>query len=124
MNVSQVQCEYTKVNSIPACVHSMDSTEANNEVQIPFKVSSFRSSNWRWFTLTIISWVTIGIFFNYDMPNALSDLIREKITHEVDSDNQVKYNQLYSAYSYPNIIMPIIWGVIVDKVGLYVGLII
>ena len=88
------------------------------------KPLSFRDSNWRWLTLTVVSLVTIGIFYNYDMPNSLSDLIKEKITHEADSDNEVKYNQLYSAYSYPNIVMPMIWGIIVDKIGLYFGLVI
>lgn len=50
------------------------------------------------------------------MPNALSIKLKQKITH--DEDNEVRYNQLYSVYAYPNIIMSLLGGVLVDKFGL------
>ena len=57
------------------------------------------------------------------MPNALSDKIKEKITYEVDSENEIKYNQLYAVYSYPNMILPLVGGFLVDRVGLYFSMI-
>ena len=56
------------------------------------------------------------------MPNTLSDLIKKYITHETESE--VKYNQLYSMYSYPNIILPLFGGMLIDKIGINISLII
>ena len=85
-------------------------------------IKSFRATKWRWFVLFIGWIILIGSYFWYDLPNSLSDLIEKYITHETDSE--VKYNQLYSIYSYPNIILPLFGGVLVDKVGIRISLII
>lgn len=39
------------------------------------------------------------------------------MTHDVGT-NTIRYNQLYSIYSYPNVILPLIGGVLIDKIGL------
>ena len=94
-------------------------TSLNEEDEEPIK--SFRATKWRWVVL-IIGWVLlIGSYFCYDMPNSLSDLIEKYITHETDSE--VKYNQLYSIYSYPNIILPLFGGMLIDKIGIRFSLI-
>ena len=36
----------------------------------------------------------------------------------------VKYGMFYSFYSYPNIILPLIGGVMLDKIGVRLGLIV
>lgn len=51
------------------------------------------------------------------MPNALGKKLKQKVTH--DDENEVRYNLLYSVYSYPSIIVPLIGGILVDKLGLY-----
>jgi hypothetical protein len=53
-------------------------------------------------------------YFCYDNPNSLSDKISASMTFGSDS----KYNMLYSVYSYPNILLPIFGGLLVDKMGL------
>lgn len=40
------------------------------------------------------------------------------MTHEAGTDSDFKYNQLYSVYSYPNVILPLMGGVLIDKIGL------
>ena len=35
----------------------------------------------------------------------------------------VKYNQLYSVYSYPNMIMPLVGGMLIDKIGIHLSMI-
>lgn len=63
-----------------------------------------------------------GGSYSYDMPNALSTKIKEKITH--DGSNEVRYNMLYSVYSYPNIVLPLLGGILIDRLGLNVGMVV
>lgn len=58
-----------------------------------------------------------GWCFVYDYPNNLSSILKTYVTHDSDT-NDVRYNMLYSVYSYPNIILPLVGGILVDKVGL------
>ena len=94
-------------------------TSLNDEEE--YHIKSFRATRWRWFVL-FIGWILLtGSYFWYDLPNTLSDLIEKYITHETDSE--VKYNQLYSIYSYPNIILPLFGGMLIDKFGIRFSLI-
>lgn len=63
-----------------------------------------------------------GDCYSYDIPNSLSEKLKELVTH--DGKNEVKYNQLYSVYAYPNIILPLLGGILIDKLGLNVGIIV
>mmetsp|Transcript_21800 Transcript_21800/g.25077 ORF Transcript_21800/g.25077 Transcript_21800/m.25077 type:complete len:98 (+) Transcript_21800:272-565(+) len=49
-----------------------------------------------------------------DQPNALSAYISESMT----GASSLKYNMLYSMYSYPNIILPFFSGIFIDRLGL------
>ena len=53
-------------------------------------------------------------YFCFDNPNSLS----ERISQEMTKGNDFKYNLLYSVYSYPNVILPLFGGLMVDKLGL------
>ena len=81
--------------------------------------TSFRSTNWRWLALMFASFISFGSYYWYDYPNALSDALKNKITHEAEAESGSRYIQLYSAYSYPNIIIPLIGGVLIDQIGVY-----
>lgn len=59
----------------------------------------------------------MGNYFCTDFPAVLKDQILEQF--DVDS---LKYNLLYTVYSGPNIILPLIGGVLVDKIGLRKGI--
>ena len=85
---------------------------------------SVRDTRWRWLALALISFMTFGSYFCSDSPNSLSDLIYRKVTHESDSEHTFKYNQLYSIIYYPNIVLPLIGGILIDRIGLYVTIVI
>lgn len=44
------------------------------------------------------------------------------VTH--DGSNSVRYNMLYSVYSYPNTFMPLIAGVMIDRVGINTSIVV
>jgi len=44
--------------------------------------------------------------------------LSEKIAQVMTNNNEFKYNLLYSVYSYPNIILPLFGGLMIDKLGL------
>ena len=77
------------------------------------------SSRLRWLVLILSSLFSFSVFFWYDSPNSLSNLLKIKIVHDKESENGIKYNMLYSVYSYPNIILPIVGGFIIDKFGIH-----
>lgn len=74
---------------------------------------SFRKTRWRWVALFFACFFLLGSYFCYDNPNALSNQLKKYVT-----TNEIKYNQLYSVYSYPNVILPLLGGVLIDKIGL------
>ena len=78
---------------------------------------SFRKTRWRWVALFFGCFFLLGSYFWYDNPNALSDKLKELVTHE-KGDSDFRYNQLYSVYSYPNVILPLFGGVLIDRIGL------
>ena len=84
---------------------------ANNE---PY---SLRKTKWRWVALVFAWFFLLGSYFWYDNPNSLSDKLKLLVTHDKDN-NEIKYNQLYSVYSYPNVILPLFGGILIDKIGL------
>ena len=90
----------------------------------PNVVKSIRDTRWRWFALALISFMTFGSYFFSDSLNSLSDLIYRKVTHEADAKHKFKYNQLYSIIYYPNIVLPLIGGILIDRIGLYVTIVI
>ena len=76
-------------------------------------------AKWRWVVLILTSLFSFSCYFWYDNPNSLSDLLKDKVIHDEESSNDIKYNMLYSVYAYPNIILPLIGGFIIDKFGIH-----
>lgn len=76
-------------------------------------ITPFRSNN-RFYVLFLCSFLMFGGYFWMDQPNALSKYINDDLTNH----SSIKYNLLYSFYSYPNIILPFFSGVFIDKLGL------
>ena len=67
--------------------------------------------------LLVFSWKVRNLYISYfcfDNPNSMSEEISKKMTMGSES----KYNLLYSVYSYPNIILPLFGGLLIDKMGL------
>ena len=58
-----------------------------------------------------------GSYFCYDIPNVLSNVIFEHLTHERESS--VLFNYLYAIISLPNIFLAFCAGFIINKFGLH-----
>lgn len=54
----------------------------------------------------------LGSYYCYDIPSALND----QITHDLDMSD-THFNLLYSVYSFPNVILPLFGGAMVDYFG-------
>ena len=67
--------------------------------------------------LTFAVLMNFGSFFIYDDPSALQTLlqnVRFKKTLEI---NSFEYNFFYTFYNFPNIILPMLGGLLIDRIG-------
>lgn len=83
--------------------------------------NAFRESKWKWVALFLGCFIMFGHSYSYDMPNSAYSKLKEKVTH--DGNSEVNYNLLYSVLSYPNVVLPLLGGILVDKLGLNLGII-
>lgn len=67
---------------------------------------------WRWAVLVAISVAMFGNYYTYDAIAPVADLLQRQL-HFTD----VQIGTLNAIYSFPNIVMVLIGGVIVDRVG-------
>ncbi|GAQ86326.1 major facilitator superfamily protein [Klebsormidium nitens] len=72
----------------------------------------------RWVVLVLTAVILAGSYFNYDGPAALKAPLQETL-HLSDT----QYNLLYSVYSFPNIVLPLFGGLLVDRCGTKASLI-
>lgn len=70
----------------------------------------------RWLGLFLACMSQFGSYYCYDNPQALQVGFQEKI-----GLSDLEYNALYSIYSFPNIILPLVGGLIIDKMGVRIG---
>jgi len=70
------------------------------------------SALFRWMVLLFISFAMFGNYYIYDSISPLADLLSKQL-HFSDSD----IGLLNAIYSFPNIIMVLIGGIIIDKIG-------
>ncbi len=70
------------------------------------------SALFRWIVLLFISLAMFGNYYIYDSISPLADLLSKQL-HFSDSD----IGLLNAIYSFPNIIMVLIGGIIIDKIG-------
>jgi len=66
----------------------------------------------RWFALILISLAMFGNYYIYDSISPLADLLKEQLGF---SDSNI--GLLNAIYSFPNIIMVLIGGLIIDRIG-------
>eukprot|EP00941_MAST-03F_sp_MAST-3F-sp1_P004941 g4941.t1 len=80
------------------------------------------SSNLRWLILALVALSMFAHWYCYDIPTAVSTFFMS----DADGDPGLSASQfvsLYSAYSYPNLIVPLFGGLLVDRIGLKTTLI-
>lgn len=68
----------------------------------------------RWLALFLSCLLLFGNYYAYDNPAALSIPLREYLQRPVDV-YQYELNLLYSVYSVPNMILPLIGGQLLDR---------
>ena len=66
----------------------------------------------RWFILLLISLAMFGNYYIYDSISPLADVLKQQLGF---SDSNI--GLLNAIYSFPNIIMVLIGGIIIDKIG-------
>jgi MFS family permease len=72
-----------------------------------------------WVALALACFLLFGDAYAFDNPMALQSTIQE----EMDLSN-LQFNMLYSIYSLPNIILPFFGGILIDKIGVRVSILI
>ncbi|EAR94487.1 MFS transporter (macronuclear) [Tetrahymena thermophila SB210] len=80
------------------------------------KPMSIRQTWVRWLALSLACLIMIGSYMCYDFPQTLQSQLQKANNY---SDTQV--NLLYSVYSFPNIILPLIGGYLIDFIGIRKG---
>ena len=66
----------------------------------------------RWIVLVVISIAMFGNYYVYDAISPIADLLRDQLGY---SDSQI--GTLNAIYSFPNIIMVLVGGIIIDRIG-------
>src|ERR1035441_4967660 len=70
------------------------------------------SAIYRWLVLILISLAMFGNYYIYDSISPLADLLTKQLKF---SDSEI--GLLNAIYSFPNIIMVLVGGLIIDKIG-------
>ncbi|MBT8461591.1 MAG: MFS transporter, partial [Gemmatimonadetes bacterium] len=70
----------------------------------------------RWVVLVVISLAMFGNYYVYDAISPLADLLRDQLGF---SDSRI--GTLNAIYSFPNIIMVLVGGIIIDRIGVKKG---
>jgi MFS family permease len=70
----------------------------------------------RWAVLVVISLAMFGNYYVYDAISPLADLLRDQLGF---SDSRI--GTLNAIYSFPNIIMVLVGGIIIDRIGVKKG---
>mmetsp|Transcript_59956 Transcript_59956/g.98969 ORF Transcript_59956/g.98969 Transcript_59956/m.98969 type:complete len:550 (+) Transcript_59956:21-1670(+) len=83
------------------------------------KVYKRSKSCFRWLVLCLSCWAMFGSYYCYDNPTALATQMQS--TYDL---TDIQYNLLYSVYSFPNIVLPLFGGALVDKIGAEISLLI
>jgi len=66
----------------------------------------------RWIVLVVISLAMFGNYYAYDAISPVADLLRDQLSF---SDRQI--GLLNAIYSFPNILMVLVGGIIIDRIG-------
>ena len=81
---------------------------------------SFRLTKYRYLFLILANLLRFGRNYAYDNPQALQNVLTDPKGNFALSN--FNYNLLYGVYSFPNIILPFMAGLIIDKLGSRLGI--
>ena len=83
------------------------------------KKKLIRETALRWFMLAFGCLFLMGSYFCYDNPAPLKNTLEAP---PYDFSN-AQFNALYSIYSLPNTVLPLLGGIMLDRIGIRVGLV-
>lgn len=79
------------------------------------------SHEWKWYILFLTCFITLGGYYSFDFPSALhGQLHRHFSSHDssmTDKEFEYQFGLAYSVYSLPNIVLPWLGGVAIDRIG-------
>lgn len=70
----------------------------------------------QWIVLALACFLLFGNYYCYDLPGAMNVQFKEYLGHSDELWN-IELNALYTSYSFPNLIMPVVGGMLVDMLG-------
>ena len=73
-----------------------------------------RNTNLRWLMLSFGCFFLMGSYFCYDNPAPL----KSRLTAPPFDFSDTQFNALYSIYSLPNMVLPLVAGIFMDKLGI------
>ncbi|KAF0733278.1 hypothetical protein Ae201684_009840 [Aphanomyces euteiches] len=71
------------------------------------------------YVLVFSSMLVMGLMYCYDNPSALKNQLQQHFHHLPKAQFEYLFNLTYSLYSVPNTILPLIGGVLIDRVGVH-----
>ncbi|KRX07068.1 Major facilitator superfamily domain, general substrate transporter [Pseudocohnilembus persalinus] len=95
-----------------------DSKKKSQALASMLKKTSFRQTDWRWVILVLIFCFYLANYMAYSALPSLQNNIMKTL-----DINLKQYNMLNSIYSMPNIICPFLAGILIDKIGIRIGII-
>lgn len=109
------------LNFIPIQTHSTKDNSKRNLVSEMIKQFSrfnpLAKVETKWIILVLTCLVGIGNLYCFDLPGALKSIIQLNFLHLSEDEFDLKISMMYSCYSIPNIIIPLISGGLINKYG-------
>jgi len=59
----------------------------------------------------------MGDYYCFDNPGAMHNLLKERFVKTIPHDFDYTFNLMYSVYSLPNILLPLLGGILIFKYG-------
>jgi len=84
----------------------------NQETSMMRSSTSLRNTNWKWVILGVTTLINFALNYSSNNPQALQPAVEDFF-----QIGDAEFNILYSVYSLPNIILPLIGGVLTDYLG-------
>ena len=95
-----------------------DQTSLKDEDEKLSETTRSKVTNLRWVVLTLAIFYETAPYFCYDNPTPL----KSKLMADPFDLTESQYNDLFSIYAFPNMILPLLGGVFMDKLGIRVGM--
>lgn len=88
----------------------------NNNNKLLVHKESESNPNFKWLVLVLSCFTLFGNYYCIDSPGAMKNILKKHFTLS-DTDFEYTFSMFYSTYSIPNIILPLLGGVLILKLG-------